>query len=44
MNSTAGLSDYSSDIAQISMAIQKSKYDGTDEKFRELVIRPTSDE
>lgn len=29
--------------AQISMAIQKSKYDGTDEKFNEWVIRPTSE-
>lgn len=33
------LSDYHSDIAQISMAIQKSKYDGTEEKYREWVIR-----
>lgn len=31
--------DYHSDIAQISMAIQKSKYDGTEEKYREWVIR-----
>lgn len=35
-----GFSDYSSDTAQISMAIQKSKYDGTDEKYKEWVIRP----
>jgi len=40
---TSGLSDYHSDIAQISMAIQKSRYDGTDEKFSECVVRPTSD-
>ena len=44
MNNTSGLSDYHSDVAQISMAIQKSKYDGTDEKFREWVLRPKSDE
>ena len=44
MNSTSGLFDYHSDVAQISMAIQKSKYDGTDEKFREWVLRPKSDE
>lgn len=31
--------DFDSDIAQISMAIQKSKYDGSDEKFHEWVIR-----
>ena len=30
LNTTSGLSDYHSDIAQISMAIQKSKYDGKD--------------
>lgn len=35
----SGLTDFSSDIAQISMAIQKSKYDGTDEKFGELIMR-----
>lgn len=35
----SGLTDYSSDIAQISMAIQRSKYDGTDEKFGECVMR-----
>lgn len=39
-NHTPGLSDYNSDIAQISMAIQKSKYDGSDEKFNEWVVRP----
>ena len=44
LNGTSGLSDYHSDIAQISMAIQKSRYDGTDEKFSEWVARPTSDE
>ena len=33
------LTDMSSDISQISMAIQKSKYDGTDEKFKEWVVR-----
>ena len=44
MNSTSGLFDYHSDVAQISMAIQKSKYDGTDEKFREWVLRQKSDE
>ena len=40
MNHTPGLSDYNSDIAQISMAIQKSKYDGSDEKFNEWVVKP----
>lgn len=33
------INDLDSDIAQISMAIQKSKYDGSDEKFYEWVIR-----
>lgn len=33
------IDDMDSDIAQISMAIQKSKYDGSDEKFSEWVIR-----
>lgn len=37
--STSSITDMSSDIAQISMAIQKSKYDGTDEKFNEWVLR-----
>ena len=40
---TAGLADYHSDIAQVSMAIQKSLYDGTEEKFKEWVIRPAVD-
>ncbi len=35
----AGIDDFGSDIAQISMAIQKSKYDGSDDKFYEWVIR-----
>ena len=39
LNATSGLSDYYSDIAQISMAIQKSKYDGSDEKFNDWVVR-----
>ena len=39
LSETSGLSDYHSDIAQISMAIQKSKYDGSDEKFNDWVIR-----
>lgn len=39
LSRTAGLSDHSSDIAQISMAIQKSKYDGSKEKFKEWVVR-----
>ena len=38
LNVTSGLSDYHSDIAQISMAIQKSKYDGSDEKFNDWVV------
>ena len=39
VNGTSGLSDHHSDIAQISMAIQKSKYDGSDEKFNDWVVR-----
>lgn len=35
----SGIDDFGSDIAQISMAIQKSKYDGSDDKFNEWVIR-----
>ena len=35
----SGIGDFDSDIAQISMAIQKSKYDGSDDKFNEWVIR-----
>ena len=37
---TSSLTDISSDAAQISMAIQKSKYDGSDEAFNKWVIRP----
>lgn len=33
------LTDIGSDVTQISMAIQKSKYDGTDESFNKWVIR-----
>lgn len=36
---TAGLADLGSDAVQISMAIQKSKYDGSDEKYKEWVVR-----
>ena len=43
-NYTFCLSDYNSEVAQISMAIQKSKYDGTDEKFKDWIIRLTSKE
>ena len=43
VNGTSGLSDYHSDIAQISMAIQKSKYDGSEEKFNDWVVRPSTD-
>lgn len=43
VNRTAGLFDYHSDIAQISMAIQKSKYDGSEEKFNDWVVRPSTD-
>lgn len=35
----SSIDDVDSDIAQISMAIQKSKYDGSNEKFNEWVIR-----
>ena len=35
----SGIDDFGSNIAQISMAIQKSKYDGSDDKFNEWVIR-----
>ena len=37
---TSCLGDFNSDIAQISMAIQKSKYDGSKEKYNEGVFRP----
>ena len=36
---TAALLDNLSDMAQISMAIQKSKYDGSEEKYNELVVQ-----
>ncbi|MBR3019000.1 MAG: hypothetical protein IKH57_18290 [Clostridia bacterium] len=39
VHTTASLSDHGSDIAQISMAIQKSKYDGSEEKFNEWIFR-----
>lgn len=39
LNATSGLSDCHSDIAQISMAIQKSKYDGSDEKYNDWIVR-----
>lgn len=35
------LASPTTDISQISMAIQKSKYDGSDEKYNEWVIRKT---
>ena len=35
----ATLGDYNSDVTQISMAIQKSKYDGSDEMFNKWVLR-----
>lgn len=37
---TSHLSDYNSDIKQISMAIQKAKYDGSDSSYDEWVVRP----
>ena len=37
---TMGLFGYHNDVAQISMAIQKSKYDGTEEMFNKWVIHP----
>ncbi len=39
---TEKLNSYFSDVSQISMAIQKSKYDGTDQKYNEWTI-PNSD-
>ena len=38
------LDDMHSDIAQISMAIQKSSYDGTDEKYNDWVFRFTNED
>lgn len=35
---TSRLTDHHGDVAQISMAIQKSKYDGSDEKFKEWTL------
>jgi hypothetical protein len=40
---TSKLTDIGSDVTQISMAIQKSKYDGTDESFNKWVIRSNSE-
>ena len=39
VHTAAGLSDQASDTTQISMAIQKSKYDGSEEKFKEWIFR-----
>ena len=39
VRTTASLSDYGSDIAQVLMAIQKSKYDGSEEKYNEWIFR-----
>lgn len=36
---TSSISDYQSDVAQISMAIQKSKYDGSEENYKKWVVR-----
>ena len=36
---TSRLTGYQSDIVQISMAIQKSKYDGTDQMYEKWVLR-----
>ena len=36
---TSQLTGGQSDIAQISMAIQKSKYDGTDQMYEKWVLR-----
>ena len=38
------ITDQRDDIAQISMAIQKSKYDGSNESFRDWAISPWIDE
>ena len=35
---TERLKGFTSDVAQVSMAIQKSKYDGTDQKYKEWVL------
>lgn len=35
----AHIDDHSSDVAQISMAIQKSKYNGSDDSFNKYVLR-----
>lgn len=40
---TSGITDLHSDIAQISMAIQKSKYDGTDEEYNKWIFRYNED-
>lgn len=36
---TSQLTGYQSDIAQISMAIQKTKYDGTEQAFKNCILR-----
>ncbi len=38
-NVVIGVSDFYSDVSQISMSIQKSKYNGTEEEFDKWVIR-----
>lgn len=43
-NVVARLDDSSSDEAQISMAIQKSKYDGSEKSFKDFVVRFNKDE
>ena len=35
---TSSISDYQSDVAQISMAIQKSKYDGSEENYKKFKL------
>lgn len=40
----SGLSDYVSDLKQISMAIQKSEYEGSKEDFDKCVIRYSTDQ
>lgn len=42
-NIVSKIGDYAGGIAQISMAIQKSKYDGTEDSFRDWVIRFNND-
>ena len=43
-NFTQRFADFSADVTQISMAIQKSKYDGSTDSFNKWAINNSSEE